>query len=213
VTATAQRPPRDGLLRSRAPGLELRAATAADEMPTLFGYFLRFNEWTEIQSVYEGNFMECATNGAAARTLAEDGDAIRILFNHGFDPTIGEKPLTKPDLAEDTNGVRYEGRMFDTDYCRELVPALEAGVLGASLKFSVVQELWNEQPGASPHNPNGIPERTLQEIVIAEGGPVTFPAYTGATAGVRSTTDLAMVAGTPGFKSFEPGKRPGWYMS
>jgi HK97 family phage prohead protease len=182
-------------------------------MPTLFGYFLRFNEWTQIESVFEGCFMECVAPGAATRTLAVDGASIRILFNHGFDPTIGEKPLTKPDLAEDRTGVLYEGEMFDTSYNRDLAPLLEAGVLGASFRFNVVQELWNESPGASPHNPSGLPERTLTEIGISEGGPVTFPAYAGATAGVRSTTDLAMVDGTPGFKTFEPVARPEWYLS
>jgi HK97 family phage prohead protease len=213
MTVTAQRPPKDGLLRSRAPGLELRAATADNGMPTLYGYFLTFNEWTVIESVYEGRFLESVAPGAATRTLAEDGDAIRILFNHGFDPTIGEKPLTKPDLAEDGVGVLYEGRMFDTSYNHDLVPLLAAGVLGASFRFNVVQELWNESPGVSPHNPNGLPERTLTEIEISEGGPVTFPAYAGATAGLRSITDLAMVDGTPGFKSFEPTAQPEWYMS
>lgn len=191
ATATKQRPPKDGLERTRTPGLEVRAVSDGS-MPTLFGYFLRFDEWTEINSLYEGRFMERITSGAASKTLSENRDGIRILFNHGYDPQIGEKPLTKPELTEDKSGVKYEGELFDTSYNRDLVPALEAGVLGASFCFRVVQETWNEEPGPSPSNPLGLPERTLTEIGISEGGPVTFPAYEGATAGVRSTTDARL---------------------
>jgi hypothetical protein len=35
-----------------------------------------------------------------------------------------------------------------------------------------------------------MPERTLKEVRVPEFGPVTFPAYVDATAGVRSLTDL-----------------------
>jgi HK97 family phage prohead protease len=159
-------------------------------MPTLYGYMLRFNEWTEIDSLFEGHFLERIVPGAAKKTLAESLRSIRILYNHGRDPSVGQKPLTAPDLREDTKGVLYEGTMFDADYCRELVPALESGQLGSSIKFRALAEEWNEEPGESDHNPRGIPERSIKEIQLYEGGPVTFPAYDGATAGVRSLTDL-----------------------
>ena len=40
-------------------------------------------------------------------------------------------------------------------------------------------------PGRSSHNPEGIPERTVHQASVFEFGPVTFPAYEGATAGLR----------------------------
>jgi HK97 family phage prohead protease len=188
---TATAPPKDRqILRSAE--LELRAADG-DGMPTLVGYMLRFNEWTEIDSLFEGHFLERIVPGAAKKTLAESRDQIRILFNHGMDPTIGKKPLTNPDLREDAKGVLYEGVMFDTLYNRELVPALESKQLGSSIKFRALAEEWEEEPEPSDENPRGIPERSIKEIQLYEGGPVTFPAYEGATAGVRSLTDLYIV--------------------
>src|SRR3990167_4485666 len=51
----ADRPPRDNLVRSVMPGVELRAED--DAKPTLFGHFAVFDQWTEIDSAFEGHFM------------------------------------------------------------------------------------------------------------------------------------------------------------
>ena len=199
-------PPKDGLVRAARPGLELRAAADSGKMPTLTGYFIRFNEATEIDSLFEGRFIERIAPGAAKKTLKENRDSIKILYNHGHDPSIGEKPLAKPTLEEDEEGVRYEGELFDTSYNRDLVPALEAGQLGASFKFRVVKETFDEEPDPSDENPEGLPERTIEELKLYEGGPVTFPAYEGSSAGVRSRslTDRMFVERA----KVDPGKVP-----
>src|SRR5690242_8469844 len=107
-------PPKDGLVRAARPGLEVRAAEEG-KMPILTGYFLRFNEPTVIDSIFEGKFVETIAPGAAKKTLAENGESIKILFNHGHDPSIGEKALARPNLIEDDVGVRQDDeRLFDT---------------------------------------------------------------------------------------------------
>jgi len=182
-------PPKDGLVRAARPGLAvLRAVPGSREgkMPKLTGYMLRFNEWTEIDSCFEGNFLERIAPGATKKTLAEN-KSMRILFNHGHDPQVGEKPLAEPRFVEDDQGVRYDDpELFDTSYNRDLIPGLEKGQYGSSFKFRSIKELFDEDPGVSDHNPKGIPERTIEEIALYEGGPVVFPAYEGSSAGARS---------------------------
>ncbi|HUB99105.1 MAG TPA: S49 family peptidase [Solirubrobacterales bacterium] len=186
-TTTKAQPPKDGLVRAR-PGLELRAAENGG-MPKLTGYMLRFNEPTVINSVFEGRFIEEIAPGATKKTLSENR-SMRILFDHGADPSVGMKPLTEPRLVENTQGVRYDDpELFDADYVRELLPALRARQLGSSFKFRSVQEEWTDDPGRSAENPEGLPVRRITEMKIYEGGPVVFPAYEGASAGVRSMTD------------------------
>ena len=182
--------PREDLYRAVYPGAEIREAPTGSGMPTLRGHFAIFNEWTHIDSAFEGRFMERIAPGAFKKTLKEGRGRIKVLFNHGKDPQIGDKVLGAIDtLREDSKGGTYEVPLFDTSYNRELVPGLKAGVYGASFRFNVLKEEVVQNPKRSSKNPDGLPERTITEAKVLEFGPVTFPAYDGATAGVRSLTD------------------------
>jgi HK97 family phage prohead protease len=183
--------PTDNLVRAR---YDTRAASFKEDDDgvgrTMHGHFAVFNEWTEINSAWEGRFLERIAPTAFDRTIAERGDKVRVLYDHGADPSVGNKPLGVPAvLRADDTGAAYEVKLFEADYVRELVPALEAGQLGASFRFRVVKEEWNERPQRSDDNPERMPERTITDLDLFEFGPVTFPAYDQATAGVRSATD------------------------
>lgn len=172
------------LFRANPAGAEIRSADSAT--PTMFGHLAVFDQWTEIRSSWEGNFMERLAPGSFAKTIRDGGKNVKVLYDHG-QGAIGNMPLGSiTDLREDATGVYYEVALLSADYVRELIPALRAGLLGASFRFQVVRDDWNENPARSDFNPNRIPERTIRELRMAEFGPVTFPAYTEATAGVRS---------------------------
>jgi hypothetical protein len=115
---------------------------------------------------------------------------MRCLFQHGRDPQIGMKPLGPiREVGEDGTGAKYGVPMIDTSYNRDLLPVLKEGLCGASFRFQVMREEVNADPGRSDHNPDGIEERVIKECKVREFGPVTFPAYEDATAGVRSLED------------------------
>lgn len=147
------------------------------------------NRWTEIDSWFEGRFMERIAPGAASKTIRENRANMRILLQHGRDPQLGDKPIAPIDIVTENDlGGYAEGRLFD-GLDPLVVEGLRAGVYGASFRFRVLREEINEEPEASEHNPNGLPERTIKEMGVQEFGPVTWGAYDEASAGVRSITD------------------------
>lgn len=161
--------------------VEFRASNNTDSasLGTLEGYAAVFNNDTLIDS-WEGTFNERIAPGAFTKTLQDRGDKIKVLFNHGFDPSIGDKPLGKPRAMEErSRGLWVEVPLDDTSYNRDLVASLRSGALdGMSFRFSVVREEIDDSAD--------IPLRTLREVKLYEFGPVTFPAYEATTAGVRA---------------------------
>lgn len=185
-------------------GLELRD-DGGDTVSgaTMFGHFSRFDNWYEIDSVWEGRFLERCRPGCYARTFKNNRAQMSVAFDHGYDPQIGDKPLGPIDvLREDDEGGYYEVPLLDTDYNRNFVlPALQGRTidgrmlgssLGSSFRFRVMKDEWNMDPGKSAHNPDGIPERSITEARVYEFGPVVYPANPEATAQVRGLTDHFM---------------------
>ena len=190
--------PQIDVVRAAAPKVLLRAAdavAAVDEpagMPTMTVRFSQFDVWYEIDSFWEGTFVERTVKGAFKRTIREDRDSMKVLYDHGFDGQIGNKVLGPiADLREDDDSPVGEVPLFDTSYNRDLLPGLEAGVYGSSFRFRVTKEEWVDDPGVSDYNPKGWPERTIKELRVFEFGPVTFPANPSSTTSVepRSLTD------------------------
>lgn len=192
----------DGLeiVRTTLVACELRAdgADSADEGLGLMDVrFSPFNTWYRIDSFWEGSFMERTVPGAFKRTIAAHNKATRVdahniktLFNHGMDFNIGDKLLGDiVDAAEDEDSPRSTVSLWDTSYNRDLLPGLRSGAYGSSFMFRVIKDEWNEEPGESDHNPDGLPERTVKEARVFEAGPVTWPASPTATAGMRCLCD------------------------
>jgi HK97 family phage major capsid protein/HK97 family phage prohead protease len=187
---TRERPPREGLVRAIG-GLEIRDAPEGSDSPgTLVGHLAVFNQWSEINSIHEGRFLERLAPDAFNRTIANNAKSMKVTFNHGKDPSLGDKVLGLPSVLEpDDYGVRTEVPLFNTQYNWELAPGLKAGAYGMSFRFNVLDDAFVKKPGRSAYNPEGIPERTVKQVRMQEFGPVTFPAYEGATATMRSLTD------------------------
>lgn len=172
------------------PGRATELRTAEGDLADLVVRFSPFGTWYEIDSWWEGRFLERTERGAFAKTIAESRQNVKVLYDHGYDPQIGNKVLgVIGDLVEDEDSARGDVAMFDTSYNRDLLPGLQAGVYGSSFRFRVIRDEWNDEPGRSDTNPDGIPERTIKEVRLFEFGPVTFPANPDATAGVRCLTD------------------------
>ena len=181
------------VVRALRPAPELRAAEPeaagepSDVLGQMTGHFSVFGSWYRIQSWWEGDFLEQVAAGTFRKTMSERRNQIVVNFDHGFDPQIGDKVLGPiDDLREDGTGALYDVALLDTSYNRDLLPALKRGLYGSSFRFQVIKDEWNDEPGTSEHNPDGVPERTIKEVRLFEFGPVTYPASPAATAGMRS---------------------------
>lgn len=195
--------PVDNLVRAWAsPGaVTLRTKTgeggpgADNGGSTMFGHFAVFDQWTEIHSYFEGDFLERIAPGAFGDTFRAKAGQIRVLYDHGQDPSVGSKPLGSPDiLREDANGAYYEVSLFRPEAVGgfDVKPALSAKQLGASFRFKVIGEEWVTRSEATKDNPSKLDERTITKVDLYEFGPVTFPAYPHASAGLRSRSDEFM---------------------
>jgi hypothetical protein len=163
-------------------------AEADGSGPKLTGHFSPFNEWTEINSAFEGHFMERFVPGAFAKTISQDRERMRVLFNHGHD-FLGEQQLGSIDvLKEDERGGYYEVGL-NAGIPELLMDGLRKGQYGSSHRFIVERAEQDTSPKRSDYNPDRIPERSVIEATVREFGPVTFPQYKGATAQARSGTD------------------------
>lgn len=169
-------------------------AAVEGEMPVMTVEFSTFDTWYEIDSWWEGRFLERTKRGSFKRTIKAQGAAgVKVLFNHGRDMQIHQKVLGVAQLLEERETSPYmEVPLLDTSYNRDLVPGLDAGAYGSSFAFEVIGESWNREPGQSDENPEGLPERTITEVKLFEAGPVTWPANPDATAGLRSGVDWLM---------------------
>ena len=173
-----------------------QAATLRDEGVTddtlgrLEVRFSKFGQWYEIRSVFEGHFMERVMPGAFTKTISDNAGRIRALFNHGFDPSVGQKVLGPiVGMREDSDSPVMEVDLLDTSYNRDLLPGLRRGLYGSSMRMRVKEDNWENNPQRSKHNPEGIPERSILQAAVDEAGPVTFPANPGSSAAMRSGTD------------------------
>lgn len=100
-----------------------------------------------------------------------------MLFQHGRDPVVGEKPIATPDLLrEDVAGVSFEARLLDAGYVRDFIlPGLRAGQFGISFRFR--PSLVDAEP---PRAGRRLERRSVREARLREFGPVTFASYIGA---------------------------------
>lgn len=181
------------IVRAHPGGIGLRSTGGGDaSAPLLVGHFAVFDSWTRIESVSEGVFMERVAPGAFTDTFRADRAGLRVLFQHGKDPELADRPLgTIRTLREEARGAYYEVELLPG--IPEIVLAgLRAGLYGASFRFTVTAEDWDPRPRRSITNPDGLPERTIRAARVREFGPVVWPAYPGATAGIRSMTDRFM---------------------
>lgn len=167
---------------------------------TLSGYAAVFNTGTTINS-WEGRFEESIAPGAFRKTLRERTPIMQ--WDHGRDTRVGSTPIgVYNSLVEDERGLKVEGRLFSNDVVEPVRQAIEAqAVRGMSFKFAVTRDQWTDKDGVAVKGQElyellydagerGPLQRTIQEVKLFEAGPVSTPAYSQTSVGVRSADQM-----------------------
>ena len=116
---------------------------------------------------------------AFTKTLKENRDTIQVLYAHGRDPQIGEKPLGRPrTIDQDKTGLWTETPLAKTTYNEEIViPLLASGAIrGMSVSIGIMQQSWSDDHST----------RYIEQVYLDEFGPTPRPRNLGATAALHS---------------------------
>jgi HK97 family phage prohead protease len=131
-----------------------------------------------------GNYraVEKVKPGAFSRALQEKQD-VRCLFNHDPNQLLGRTAAGTMKLKQDDAGLYFDCTPPDTQLGRDVVTLVKRGdVTGASFAFTVTKQTVTEEE----NNGKTIRTRTIEDVDLFDASPVTYPAYTGTDANVRT---------------------------
>lgn len=130
---------------------------------------------------------ERVSPNAFNRALDEHDD-VRGLFNHDVNFILGRTMSGTMDLSVDKKGLRYEITLPETQQAADVATSVKRGdITGSSFSFWPTKTSWEE-------GEDGWEIRTIEEVILLDLGPVTFPAYDGATSFARAEERSALQA-------------------
>ncbi len=105
------------------------------------------------------------------------GKEVVATFNHNPSNLLGRTPDTLR-LRSDSKGLHYEVDLPDTTVGRDLQTLIATGrVSGSSFAFRATKVEWQRD--------NGNDIRLIRQAEVYELGPVSMPAYSGSSVGLR----------------------------
>lgn len=167
-------------------GIELRES-GGDRPPTIVGYGAVFYRSDDPGTEFElfPGLMERIGRNAFDADLASGADVV-ALKNHSVSLILGRTTSGTMRLSTDDTGLRYEIDPADTTTARDLIQEIRRGdIRGSSFGFRVRAERFVEG--------KDVDLRIIEDVELIDVGPVTLPAYTATTTGVRAVS----VSGRP----------------
>lgn len=157
--------------------------------PTVQGLVVPYGQWSEVDSVMEGHFMERFKAGSLRKTFSESLTRMRGFFEHGRSRLFASTPIMDITRTWETDeGAHAEANLLDglPDW---MIDGLRRGLYGFSLGARPVKVERNRRPRPSAHNPKGLEERTYLELRAHDISLTPQPHYAESVAILRSITD------------------------
>jgi hypothetical protein len=94
---------------------EMLFRAAGDGGGVLAGRMMPYGEWTEVNSLKEGHFLERFAPGAlAGNAIPAMAKRIRVLFEHGLDTVLGRQAIAAiEEMRDEPDGAYYRARLLD----------------------------------------------------------------------------------------------------
>lgn len=121
--------------------------------------------------------------GAVERIMPGAFDELRgnvmALFNHDPSKILGSTRAGSLRLESRAEGLHYSVAPSDTPTSQEVIANVRSGnITGSSFGFRVTDEEWRTEGDTDI--------REVRKVELSDVSPVTFPAYSGTSAGIRS---------------------------
>ena len=149
-----------------------------DEASKIAGYAAIFDVVSE-----DMGWVEVIDPHAFDTVMAAQHDC-RCLWNHDDSSVLGRESAGTLRLSVDARGLAYECDMPDTQVARDLLVSMRRkDVRESSFGFICKRDQWTEEKDGS------VTRRILEFESLLDVSPVSFPAFTATSAGVRSLPD------------------------
>jgi HK97 family phage prohead protease len=142
---------------------------------TLFGHAAVFE-----QPTFVSGYHEVISRSAFDKVLANEHTDVRALINHDPNQILGRQSANTLRLNTDDDGLTFEVDLPDTSYGRDLRESMQRGDIdGASFMFYAGETSQDKHEGKYMLRHDSVSR--LVDVSV-----VTFPAYQGAGASLRS---------------------------
>lgn len=161
----------------------LSLETREDAAPEIVGLASVFYDGTE-RTEYEvmPGFRERIMPSAFDEALSRPDD-VRGLFNHEPTNLLGRTSSGTMRLEKAPEGLRYRIQPGETQVSRDVMEHIRRGdVTGSSFAFFVTRSTWIES--------GDVDIRQIDSVELWDVGPVTYPAYSATSVGVRALGDV-----------------------
>lgn len=147
-------------------------------------------EYTLYDAVMDGDRVMCPAlveriNPKAFNKALNDKHDVRALFNHDPNMVLGRTSSRTLTITKTLRGLDYEVEPGKTTVANDVREHISRGdVTGSSFGFSVRdQKFYCDEA-------RGVDVREILSVDLYDVGPVTFPAYSATSTGVRADVNL-----------------------
>lgn len=171
----------------RTLSFETRDLSFDDKSLKVSGYVNRAGSYSQVMSADGVPFRETILPQAFVEAV-KTKDPIDFYAEHDAQKLLATTVNHSLTLRADDNGLYMEAQILDTNDGRDTYELIKSGVITSmSFGFIVLDDEWDRSGGRFD---DGIPLRTVREIILKEVSAVRFPAYLSSSIEARGLKEL-----------------------